>query len=352
MHDHELADLESEDRPWPTHDQDRYRRSEPDPAVRTRWIIPAAVVFLWFAGGTNYLAVRVVAEALPPLLIVVVRLVVSVALLAPLVAWRLRDRPPPTGRQLGSAAIMGLLLLAIGQTLLTFGISRLPAGIAAVLGSSAPLFVALFAWAILREPLSRQQVAGVGLGFAGLVLIAAGVGMNGDFDLLGAVLVLLFAAAWAAGSLYGSRADLPDDVIITLFVQLLVASVPVMIAAALAGDLRFDEETRLDARAWAALAFTIVVGSVMTFGIFTWVNRAVSSTVANSMAYVAPVIALTLSAWFLGEAVTVRTITAAAVVLVGVTLMVSHRKSVVSRNSLKHVRAAEENADGSTLSGN
>ena len=300
---------------------------EPRISARAGWIVPAAVGFLWFAGGTNYLAVRVVTEALPPLLIVMVRLMASAALLAPVIAWRLRRRPPPTRRQIASAAVMGLMLLAVGQTLLTIGVSRLPAGIAAVLGSSAPLFVALFAWAVLREPLSKRQVAGVGLGFAGLVMMAVGSGTDGGFDFLGAGAMLLFAAAWAGGSLFGSRADLPEDVLVTLFVQLLAASVPVAIVAAVTGDIHRLEGAELDQRFWAALTFTTVVGSVMTFGIFTWVNRAVSSTVANSMAYVAPVIALTLGALFLNEIVTVVTMFAAAVALAGVALMVAHRTS-------------------------
>lgn len=265
-----------------------------EPVGGTRWIVPAAVVFLWFASGSNYLAVRVVTDALPPLLIAAMRLVGSTLLLAPLVVWRLRTRPWPSARQIRAAAIMGVLLLAVGQTVLTVGVSRLPAGLASVLGSSAPLFVALFAWAILREPLSGRQVAGVGLGFAGLVLMAAGVGKDGGFDLLGAGAVLLFAASWAAGSLYGARADLPEDVIVTLFVQLIVASAPIVILSIITGDLGRFDGAEPNGRFWGMLTFAIVVGSIMTFGVFTWVNEAVSSTVANSMAYVAPVIALTL----------------------------------------------------------
>ena len=319
----------------PSHEPLQERRDEPAPRTpdRSRWIVPVAVAFLWFAGGTNYLAVRVVTESLPPLLIVVVRLTMSAMLLVPVVAWRSRSRSRPTARQVGAAALMGLLLLAVGQTLLTIGVSRLHAGIAAVLGSSAPLFVALFAWVILREPVSRRQIAGVGLGFAGLVLMATGSGSNGDLDLLGAGAMLLFAAAWAGGSLFGARADLPEDTVVILFVQLFAASIPVAIAAAVSGDFHRLEGAKLDIRFWTALAFTTVVGSVMTFGLFTWVNRAVSSTVANSMSYVAPVIALTLGALFLGEIVTTVTMMSAAVALAGVALMVSHRSKEASPSS-------------------
>ena len=295
-------------------------------AARPRWLVPSAVVFLWAAAGSNYLAIRVVTEALPPLLVTAVRLMASTMLLVPLVVWRQRGRALPSARQIGSAAILGLLLLAIGQTLLTLGIARLSAGIAAVLGSSAPLFLALFSWALLREPLARRQVAGICTGFAGLVLMAAGMGSNGDLNVLGAGMVLMFSAAWAAGSLFGSRAELPSDVVVTLFIQMAVASVPVVVVSALSGAFHRNQGAELDVRVWTALAFTIVVGSIMNFGVFTWLNRSVSSTVANSMAYVAPVIALALGALFLGETVNFVTMGAAAVTLVGVALMVGHQR--------------------------
>ena len=144
------------------------------------------------------------------------------------------------------------------------------------------------------------------MGFPGLVVMAAGVGKDGGFDLLGAGAILLFAASWAAGSLYGARADLPEDVIVTLFVQLIVASVPIVILSTVVGDLYRFDGAELNGRLWGMLAFAIVVGSIMTFGVFTWVNQAVSSAVANSMAYVAPVIALTLGALLLGETVTIK----------------------------------------------
>ena len=296
------------------------------PAARPAWMVPSAVVFLWVAAGTNYLAIRVVTEALSPLLVTAVRLTASTMLLVPLVAWRQRGRAFPSARQIGSAAIMGVLLLAIGQTLLTLGIARLHAGVAAVLGSCAPLFLALFSWVLLREPLSRRQVAGICTGFAGLVLMAAGSGLDSGFDLLGTGMVLLFSAAWAAGSLYGTRAELPADVVVTLFVQMAVASVPVAVVAAMDGGFHRGQGSDLSVRVWAALAFTIVVGSIMNFGVFTWLNRSVSSTVANSMAYVAPVIALALGALFLRESVNIGTMAAAAVTLAGVALMIGHRQ--------------------------
>ena len=53
-----------------------------------------------------------------------------------------------------------------------WGTHFLPAGVASVFGSAAPVFLALFAWVFLRELPGRRQVAGIALGLAGLAAMA------------------------------------------------------------------------------------------------------------------------------------------------------------------------------------
>jgi drug/metabolite transporter (DMT)-like permease len=76
-------------------------------------------------------------------------------------------------------------------------------------------------------------------------------------------------------------------------------------------------------RSWAALAFLTVVSTLLGYSVFSWVNQAVSPTLANSYNYVAPVITLGLASLFLGEPLSWPKAAAAAVALGGVALMVS-----------------------------
>ena len=166
----------------------------------SRVLVVSAVGYQWFYNGANFVAFKVGSEAVHPLLLAAMRFTISAAVVLPLALWRLRARPT-CASELAAAAGLGLTMLVGGQTLGILGTHLLPAGVAWVFGSAAPIFLALFAWGVLREPLALAQVCGVGLGFAGLALMAWFASAGGGFNPLGAALMLVASASWAAGSL-------------------------------------------------------------------------------------------------------------------------------------------------------
>ncbi len=132
-------------------------------------LVVSAVGYQWFYNGANFVAFKIGGDAVHPLYLAAMRFTISAAMVLPLVLWRLRSRPARTS-ELAAAAGLGLVMLVGGQSLGMFGTHLLPAGVASVFGSSAPIFIALSAWAVLRQPLGLKQAYGVGLGFAGLPL--------------------------------------------------------------------------------------------------------------------------------------------------------------------------------------
>ena len=79
-------------------------------------------------------------------------------------------------------------------------------------------------------------------------------------------------------------------------------------------------------RAWAALAFLIVASTLIGYAAFLSLSRGASPTLANTFNYVAPVLALLLSAWFLHEPLDWQKLVAAGITLSGVALMVNGSK--------------------------
>jgi drug/metabolite transporter (DMT)-like permease len=73
----------------------------------------------------------------------------------------------------------------------------------------------------------------------------------------------------------------------------------------------------------AALTYLVVIGSIIGFGAFVWINHNTSGTVSSSFSYVSPVDALALSVWLLDKTVTVAKVAAGAVSLIGVASMIS-----------------------------
>ncbi|MGC4769791.1 EamA family transporter [Micromonospora sp. DT44] len=120
------------------------RRADAAPSLV--WTALIVVYLLW---GSTYLAIRITVETLPPLLSATMRFAVAGLVLAVVLRLRrgpgaLRVRP----RQLGSAALVGVLLLAGGNGLVVLAESgppgvALPSGVAALLVATVPLLVVL-----------------------------------------------------------------------------------------------------------------------------------------------------------------------------------------------------------------
>ena len=75
------------------------------------------------------------------------------------------------------------------------------------------------------------------------------------------------------------------------------------------------------ARATAALVYLIVAGSLLAFTAYVWLLGQLPATKVASYAYVNPVVALAIGYWFGGEALTLRTIAGAALILISVLLL-------------------------------
>ena len=101
----------------------------------------AAVYLIW---GSTYLAIRFALEGgFPPLLMAGGRFIVAGGLM--FVALRLRGMPAPTRAQWKNLAVMGALLLGLGNGMVCIAQQSVSSGLAAVAVASAPLWMGLFA---------------------------------------------------------------------------------------------------------------------------------------------------------------------------------------------------------------
>lgn len=132
--------------------------------------IALAVGYQWFYNGANFLAFKVAGNALHPLMVATLRFSLAALIVLPFAMARWR-RSPASLPELGGAVLVGVMMLVASQALAIWGTHFLPAGVVAVFGLSSPLFLALFAWAVLHQSLTGRQIAGVAVGFAGLVLM-------------------------------------------------------------------------------------------------------------------------------------------------------------------------------------
>ncbi len=290
------------------------------PAVGRRARMALALATVYLSTGTTVVVIKVVSQTLSPEWLTTLRLLGAALLIAPLAGWLLASKRARFNRaELGAAILSGLLLFTLGQTGLAWGVSRMPAGVAAVISSTAPLFIVLFSVLFLRQPLSRRQLAGVLLGLAGIAALTWSA-PDGEIPLAAVAALLLSSAAWAAGSLYSRQARLPANNWISLTLQLLAGGLLTAPLSWLSGSAAACGDCGLTWQAGLGLAY-LIGAAVAAFTAFNWLNQNTSSTVANTFFYVAPVIAMALGAAFLGDSLTVTKALAALVALAGVTLI-------------------------------
>jgi drug/metabolite transporter (DMT)-like permease len=280
-----------------------------------------AVYLIW---GTTYLGIRVVNETMPPLLSAGVRFVIAGAALY---AWAIRrgDREGdrPTAIQWRSALMVGALLLVGGNGGVVWAERTVPSGVVALIIALVPLWMALFDRIIVRRPLGARTVVGLVLGFAGTALLV-GQGVDaGSFDLRGAMFAVGASIAWATGSLYSRNAPLPRRPFVGNGMQQLLGGALLLLIGTLIGELGDIHPEEFSTASLLALGYLIVFGSLIAFTSYLWLLRNARTTLVATYAYVTPVVAVFLGWLILDEPVTLRTIVAAAVIVVAVALIVS-----------------------------
>jgi drug/metabolite transporter (DMT)-like permease len=277
----------------------------------------AAIYLIW---GSTYLGIRYAVETIPPLLMMGVRhLIAGTALYA----WlRLRGTPSPLRLHWRSAAIAGSFFFLGSHGTLAWAEQKVPSGLAALLCATLPLWIVLLSKLTGdRRKLSRPVITGLVLGFVGVaILIGPGeLGQGSAQSLLYAGVVLLTALLWAIGTLYTQRAVLPSSSSLSAAMQMMAGGAILCSAGLLAGER--THLAAITARSALSLAYLIVFGSLVAFTAFTWLHKVSSPTRNSTYAYVNPVVAVFVGWALAGEAVSVRTILAAAIIVASVALV-------------------------------
>ncbi len=302
--------------------------------MSSRVILALGIVYLVW--GSTYLAVMVGIETFPPLLMTSLRFAVAGGLLY---AWSIRrgdaegdDRPGPA--QWLSATAIGGLLLVIDAGGIAWAEQRVPSGLTALIVACVPIFVAVLQFSSSGKRLTPVGTLGLLAGLAGVAFL---VGPGGEVDPIGAGVIVLGAAAWAAGSVFSPRLQLPRRPLVSASMQMLTASVLLAVAGVFAGELsKFHAPT---VASLAALAYLIVAGSIVAYAAYIWLLSNAATSLVSTFAYVNPVVAVALGAAILGETVSRTTVIAGAVILGAVVLILRGQNGDA-------VVVPEENAEG------
>ena len=278
----------------------------------------AAVYLIW---GSTYLAIRACVATMPPFLMAGTRFLIAGAVLY--LAGRAAGAARPTRDHLKSAALVGPLMVVLGNGLVVWSERRLPSSTAALLIAMAPVWFAVLAWIARGERPTAQRLAGIATGLSGIFLLAGhgATDASGVPDPLGTAALLIASLSWAGGSLAARALPMPAHPLVSTGLQLMAGGALALPVGFALGEHRGFALASVSAASWAAYAYLIVFGTLIGFTAYSWLNRVVSASSLSTYAYVNPLVALLLGATLGGEPLSARTLVSAAVILCGVALM-------------------------------
>jgi drug/metabolite transporter (DMT)-like permease len=264
---------------------------------------------------------------MPPLLMMGVRSVFAGAIL--FVLGRLRSTERITSGHWRSAAIAGALLFLGCHGSLAWAEQHVPSGIAAVVLATIPIWMSVLDWLGGGPRPSLRASLGMSAGVVGVVLLMWGRdrAVGGGMFLLGSAVLLLGSVSWAAGSIASRRMASPASLWLATGMQLLVGGGLLVTAGLALGEPSRLDDGALAPRPLLALAYMIVMSSLVGFVAYAWLLRVSTPARAGSYAFVNPVVAVWLGWAIAGEPLDPSTLIACLVIVVGVALVVVGRSA-------------------------
>jgi drug/metabolite transporter (DMT)-like permease len=273
---------------------------------RRGWSLFAAMSVIW---GIPYLLIKVADGGVAPPVLVLARVTIGAALLLP-IAIRRRELAPllPHWRWL---ALFAFVEIIAPWLLLSEAETRLSSSLSGLLIASVPILVAVFSRLTgSQDRLTAVRWSGLLIGLAGVALLVAGGGTQGDAGSVGEV--LLVAVCYATGPLIIARrlSELPP-----LAITAVCLAFAAVIYAPLAA-VSWPATVPAGKVLWALAALAVVCTAVAFLGFFALIAEAGPAR-ASVITYVNPAVAVALGVGILGERLTVPMVIAFVLILGG-----------------------------------
>jgi drug/metabolite transporter (DMT)-like permease len=293
---------------------------------KNHWVLViAALGCTYFIWGSTYLAIKYAIESFPPFMMVGVRFTIAGSLLY--VILRSMGHAAPNWAQWRGATLVGLLLPVLGNGTVSHVQLHVSSSVAALAIATAPIWMAIFS-SLWGHKISRREWLGIAIGLVGILLLNTRGSLRGDW--LSAVLLMFAAASWSLGSVWSKHMSMPQG-LMGAASQMLCGGLIAFIFSAVFGE---HLPTEITVRSWAAIAFLVVLGSMVAFSAYHWLLHHVRPLVASSNTFVNPIVAFVVGVWFADEQIHMMEYIALAVILVGVFLVLTATTEAVPEEQI------------------
>ncbi len=287
---------------------------------RSAFCLFAIVIFAW---GLNWTVVKLTLEYMTPLWLAAFRSGLAAVVLFFVMLATNKLRIPKRG-DMPVVCSIALLHMTAFTALMVLGIQFVPAGRSIVLGYTTPIWVIPAAVLLLHERLTAPRIAGMAMGFAGLVVMFNPLAFdwNDQRALLGNGLILLSALCWAISIIHTRAHKWISTPFELVFWEVLLASAALTLLACVFEGI---PQVRWSVRLALLLAYGSVVSVALAYWAMAMVNRSLPAMTTSLGVLATPVVGLLCSMVVLGEDFSLALLVGLALIIGGIVLGIAWR---------------------------
>ncbi len=283
-----------------------------------RWQILFSLFALYIIWGSTYFAIHFVVADIPPFMAGAIRFLIAGSVLFGVL--KARGAASPTRAEWLDSAKVGALLMGGGMGGVMMAQSLgVASSLTAIFPAATPLLVSLFSGLWGQWP-RRAEWLGLLVGFVGVVLLSLEGSLRSNIS---GTLVLAFAPiCWSFGTAWSRHLKLPKGLMASA-TEMFTGGVVLLLLSLVFG------ERLTHVPGWpavTALVYLITFGSLIAYSSFVYLVGRVRPALATSYAYVNPVIAVLLGMGLANEKLSMFSLIALPIILLGVALVTMVRK--------------------------
>lgn len=290
-------------------------------------VIHLALLLVAVSWGSNFVSIKYLLRSMGPIDVLLVRLVLAslffglllLLLPGPLPRFAPADRP--------KVLLMALLGITLNTGAIAFGTRLIPAAVGSLIVTGNPVFTAIISRVVAGEPLTRRKLTGIGIAFAGFLIVLLYGGPEARFSVqnaLGVLITLIGPVVWAFYTVLSKPLLARYDPTRFAGVLTVLGTIPLLplllLNPGLVGQVAHFQPTQ-----WLAASAMSVFALVFAYVVWYQGLRVLTPTQVAVYVYLVPVFGA-LGAWLLlGERITVYLILGGLTILLGVIVTNSAR---------------------------
>jgi drug/metabolite transporter (DMT)-like permease len=273
-----------------------------------------ATSIIW---GTTWVASRIGVEDVPGLQVSYLRQFIAGCLL--LAFFFIRGEKLPTWQQFRWLFILSIFMFVLANGFSTWSVKYIPSGLASLISALAPICVVLIDLVFFKEYKNTPVTfIGLFLGFAGVAIVFYENAFHEQPEgyIYGIIYGLIAMIGWSIGTIFITRNKYNINPYYAMGWQMLLSSFMIFALAKFTNnDIAISE---VSLKTWSAIAYLIVMGSVLAFAAFIYSIKYLPTAIASLYAYINPIVAMLFGTLILDEPLTINLLLGAVVTLVGV----------------------------------